>query len=184
MYILGISGSPRIGGNTDLILKEALTAAKSSGAGIKLIRLSDYNLAPCNACMACFANGKCAINDDWKKLYDEITEADGIILASPSYFQGVTAQTKIFIDRIGFLALARRRVDFENKVGGAIAVARRSGVSSTCNQIVTFLTAIGVGIPSGGRVYAIAREKGEVLNAQEGEETARKLGNSIVKALQ
>ncbi len=183
MNVLGVSGSPRVDGNTDLILNEALKAAKSSGAKVKLLRLSDYNLEPCTACMTCFSTGKCVLKDDWQKLYDEITKADGIVLASPSYFQGVTAQMKIFIDRIGFLALARKRIDFAGKVGGAIAVARRSGVSGTCNQMLTFLTALGIAIPSGGRVYAIAREKGEVLSDQEGIQTARQLGDSIAKAL-
>jgi multimeric flavodoxin WrbA len=133
--------------------------------------------------MGCFSTGKCVIQDDWQKLFQELVDADGIILGSPSYFQGVTAQMKIFIDRIGFLALARKRTDFAGKVGAVIAVARRSGVSSTCNQMMTFLTAVGAEIPSGGRVFAIAREKGEVLNDQEGIQTARQLGVSIVKAL-
>ena len=184
MLILGISGSPRVAGNTDLILDEALKAAGLNGAEVKLIRISDYHLEPCNACMTCFKTGKCIIPDEGQKLYDEITRSNGVILASPSYFQGVTGQMKIFIDRIGFLALARKRVDFAGKVGGVIAVARRSGVSSTCNQMIIFLTAIGVAIPSGGRVFAIGREKGEVLKDQEGIETARQLGNCIVKALQ
>jgi multimeric flavodoxin WrbA len=184
MRVLGISGSPRVNGNTDLILKEALTAAKSQGAEIKLIRLEDYNLKPCRACMTCFSTGKCAIEDDWQKLIDEIANADALILASPSYFQGVTAQMKIFIDRIGFLALARQKADFAGKVGGAIAVARRSGVSSTCSQMLTFLTSVGVAIPSGGRVFAIGREKGDVLKDKEGIETARHMGEMIVKALQ
>jgi multimeric flavodoxin WrbA len=183
MRIVGISGSPRIGGNTDLILNEALKAAESSGAETKLIRLCEYKLQPCNACMTCFSSGKCLIDDDCRVLYGELTRADGIILGSPSYFQGVTAQMKIFIDRIGFLALARKRVDFIGKVGGVIAVARRSGVSSTCNQMMTFLTAVGVVIPSGGRVFAIGREKGEVLNDKEGMETARHLGLSMLKGL-
>jgi multimeric flavodoxin WrbA len=183
MYVLGVSGSPRVGGNTDLILNEALAAAKSKGAEVKLIRLSDYSLEPCNACMTCFSTGKCVIKDDWQKLYDELSSADGIILASPSYFQGVTAQMKAFIDRIGFVALARKRTDFAGKVGGAIAVARRSGVSSTCNQMMVFLTAVGMAIPSGGRVYAIGREKGEVLKDQEGIQTARQLGSAVFEAL-
>jgi multimeric flavodoxin WrbA len=183
LRVLGVSGSPRAEGNTDLILGEALKAAKLNGAETKLIRLSDFHLEPCNACMACFKTGKCVIVDDGQALYEEVTNSDSIILASPSYFQGVTAQMKTFIDRVGFLALARKRQDFIGKVGGAIAVARRSGVSSTCNQMMTFLTALGVAIPSGGRVYAIGREIGEVLNDQEGIETARQLGNAMVKAL-
>ena len=104
MLIIGISGSPRVDGNTDLILNEALKAAVSNGAEVKLIRISDYHLEPCNACMTCFKTGKCIIPDDGQKLYDEIKKANGVILASPSYFQGVTGQMKIFIDRIGFLA--------------------------------------------------------------------------------
>lgn len=183
MRVLGISGSPRVNGNTDLMLNEALTAAKSHGAEVKLIRLEDYTLRPCSACMSCFSTGKCAIDDDWPKLNDEIANADALILASPSYFQGVTAQMKTFIDRIGFLALARQRAGFAGKVGGAIAVARRSGVSSTCSQMIGFLTSVGVAIPSGGRVFAIGREKGDVLKDKEGIETARYLGEMIAKAL-
>ena len=184
MYVLGVSGSPRVGGNTDLILNEALKVAKSNSAEVKLIRISDYKLEPCDACMSCFSTGKCAIKDDGEALYQEIAQADGIILGSPSYFQGVTAQMKIFIDRMGFLALARKKRDFTGKAGGVIAVARRSGVSGTCNQMMTFLTAAGFAIPSGGRVFAIGREKGDVLNDKEGVETAKNLGFMIVKALQ
>ena len=122
MLIIGLSGSPRVGGNTDMILQEVLTAAKAEGAEIKLIRISDYRLQPCTGCMACFSAKKCITDDDGENLYQELVKADGIILGSPSYFQGVTAQMKIFIDRIGFLALARGRKDFVEKVGGVIAL--------------------------------------------------------------
>jgi len=179
--IIGISGSPRAGGNTDIILSEALAAAKEEGAEVSLIRISDYRLEPCSACRACFTNKKCVINDDCEKIYREMLRADGVILGSPSYFQAVTAQMKIFIDRIGFLALARERKDFSGKVGGVIAVARRSGVANTCNQMLTFMTAVRMTIPSGGRAFAIAREKGEVAHDKEGMESARYLGKMMVK---
>jgi multimeric flavodoxin WrbA len=181
VLIIGLSGSPRVGGNTDIILEEALAAAKGEGAEVKLIRISDYHVQPCNGCMACFGTKKCLIDDEGETLHQEIVKADGIILGSPSYFQGVTAQMKIFIDRIGFLALARGRKDFAEKVGGVIAVARRSGVSNTCNQMITFLTAVGMTIPSGGRAFAIGREKGEVSKDQEGIDSARHLGKMIVR---
>ena len=183
MHIVGLSGSPRVGGNTDLILEAALKAAKAEGADVKLIRISDYNLSPCNGCMNCFSTKKCANEDEIEKLYGEIMKADGVIMGSPSYFQGVTAQMKIFIDRVGFLALARGRKDFAEKVGGVIAVARRSGVSSTCNQMLTFMTAVGMTIPSGGRVFAIGREKGEVAKDQEGMDTAKHLGKMMVHTI-
>ena len=183
LRIIGVSGSPRVGGNTDIILSEALAAAKEEGAEVRLIRISDYSLEPCSACQACFTSKKCVIDDDCEKIYQEILRADGVILGSPSYFQAVTAQMKIFIDRIGFLALARERKDFAGKVGGVIAVARRSGVSSTCNQMLTFLTAARMTIPSGGRAFAIARQKGEVTRDKEGMESARYLGKMMVKAV-
>lgn len=183
MRIVGISGSPRAGGNTDLILQESLEAAKAEGADVNLIRVSDYHLLPCNGCMTCFSTKKCVNEDDGENLYQEIVKADGVIMGSPSYFQGVTAQMKIFIDRVGFLALARGRKDFAEKVGGVIGVARRSGVSSTCNQMITFMTAVGMIIPSGGRVFAIGREKGEVAKDQEGMNSARHLGKMMVRTI-
>jgi multimeric flavodoxin WrbA len=183
MYIVGLSGSPRKGGNTDLILQEALEAAKANGAEVNLIRICDYHLSACTGCMTCFTTKKCINEDDGENLYQEILKADGVIMGSPSYFQGVTAQMKTFIDRIGFLALARGRKDFAEKVGGVIGVARRSGVSSTCNQMLTFMTAVGMVIPNGGRVFAIAREKGEVAKDQEGMDSARHLGKMMAQTI-
>ncbi len=183
MRIVGISGSPRRGGNTDLILQEALAAAKVEGAEVDLIRISDFRLQPCNGCMACIVSKKCVIDDDVEKLYQEIVKADGIIMGSPSYMQGVTAQMKTFIDRIGFLALARGKKDFVEKVGGVIAVARRSGLSSTCHQMIMFMTGVGMIIPSGGRVYAIGAEKGAVAKDQEGMDSARHLGKMMVRTI-
>lgn len=183
MRVIGISGSPRAGGNTDFILQEALNAAKEEGATVKLIRLSDYNLQPCNGCAACFKTKNCVIDDDGEKIYQEILKADGVILGSPSYFQGITAQTKIFIDRIGYLALARGRKDFAGKVGGVIGVARRSGVAGVCNQMMNFIVAVRMIIPSGGRTFAIAREIGEVSKDKEGMDSAKYLGKTIVKTI-
>ncbi len=183
MQIIGLSGSPRVGGNTDLILQEALASAKTEGADVNLIRICDYHLLPCNGCMSCFSTKKCVNEDDGEKLYQQISAADGVIMGSPSYFQGVTAQMKTFIDRVGFLALARGRKDFAGKVGGVIGVARRSGVSSTCNQMITFMTAVGMIIPSGGRVFAIGRDKGEVVKDQEGMDTARHLGKMMAQTI-
>jgi multimeric flavodoxin WrbA len=183
MLIVGISGSPRVGGNTDMILQEALTAAKDEGADVKLIRISDYSLQPCNACRTCYSTKECVIDDDGEKVYKEILEADGVILGSPSYFQGVTAQMKIFIDRIGYLAIARGRKDFTGKVGGVIGVARRSGVMRTCDQMITFITAVRMIMPSGGRVFAIGNKKGEVAKDTEGVKGARYLGQMMVKTI-
>lgn len=168
-------------GNTDTILHEALAAAKKEGAEVKLIRLSDYRLEPCDACARCRQTKSCVKEDDWGKLYEEILQSDGLILGSPSYFQGVSAQMKTFIDRIGFLSLARK--DFAGKVGGVIGVARRSGLAPVCNQMITFVTATRMIVPSGRRVFAVAREQGEVLKDQEALDSARYLGKMMAKTV-
>jgi len=184
MKVLGISGSPRVGGNTDLIVQESLNAASEEGAVVRLLRICDCNLKPCDACRVCFGSGECAIKDDIEKLYQAVMDADGLILASPVYFQGVTAQMKTFIDRVGYLHNARGRKDFEGKVAGVIAVARRSGLEAASSQMLMFLTASRMVIPSGGRVFAVAREKGEVMSDDEGVDSARYLGKMMAKTIQ
>jgi multimeric flavodoxin WrbA len=99
LRVLGIAGSPRRGGNTDLLLAEVLKGAESKGAKVKTIVLNDLNISPCQHCDACFEAGRCRIKDDMQKVYRELEKADRIVLASPVHFMGVTAQTKAMIDR-------------------------------------------------------------------------------------
>jgi multimeric flavodoxin WrbA len=97
--VLGIAGSPRRGGNTDLLLAEVLRGAQSKGAGVKTIVLNDLDMTPCQHCDACFKKGVCRFNDDMQMVYKEMEKADRIVLASPVHFMGVSAQAKIMIDR-------------------------------------------------------------------------------------
>ena len=99
LFVLGIAGSPRRGGNTDLLLDEALKGATSQGARTKKIVLKDLKIAPCDHSDACFKTGKCYINDDMQKIYRYLEKADRIVLASPIQFMTVTAEMKIMIDR-------------------------------------------------------------------------------------
>ncbi len=99
MKVLGIAGSPRRGGNTDLLLAELIKGAASKGAETKIIVLNDLNITPCQHCDACLKEGKCRIQDDMQMIYDELEQADRIVLASPIQFMGVTAQMKAMIDR-------------------------------------------------------------------------------------
>jgi hypothetical protein len=99
LKVLGIAGSPRRGGNTDLLLAELIRGAASKGADIKTIFLSELDIAPCQHCDACFEAGECKIDDDMQLIYRELAAADRIVLASPIHFMGVTAQTKAMIDR-------------------------------------------------------------------------------------
>jgi multimeric flavodoxin WrbA len=100
MRVLGIAGSPRRNGNTDLLLAEFIKGAESKGAEVKTIVLNDLDIAPCQHCDACLKAGKCRIDDDMQMVYQELEKADVIVLASPIQFTGVTAQMKAMIDRL------------------------------------------------------------------------------------
>jgi len=97
--VLGIAGSPRRSGNTDLLLAELMKGAASQGAEVKTIILSDLKISPCQHCDACLEAGKCRMDDDMRMVYRELEAADRIVLASPIQFMGITAQMKAMIDR-------------------------------------------------------------------------------------
>lgn len=99
MYVLGINGSPRIGGNTDILLDKALQGAESKGGKTEKVILNNLKLAPCQECEKVLDDGTCIVKDDFQELYKKITEADAVILASPIFFGSLSAQTKIMIDR-------------------------------------------------------------------------------------
>jgi multimeric flavodoxin WrbA len=99
LKVLGISTSPRKGGNSDLLLLQALAGAHSAGAITEYIRLSDFDIRPCTECNCCYADGVCIIADDYQQILDKILHADRLIFATPIYFMIVCAQAKMLIDR-------------------------------------------------------------------------------------
>ena len=99
MRVLGIAGSPRRGGNTDLLLNEVMKGAASRGAEVKTIILSHLKIAPCQHCDGCLETGRCKVEDDMQMVHSELMKADRLALASPVHFMGVTAQAKAMIDR-------------------------------------------------------------------------------------
>ncbi|MFC1899324.1 flavodoxin family protein [Chloroflexota bacterium] len=99
MRVLGIAGSPRRGGNTDMLLFEFMKGATSVGSETRTIILNDLKITPCQHCDACLEAGICRINDDMQMIYQKLKAADIIILASPIQFMGLTAQMKAMIDR-------------------------------------------------------------------------------------
>jgi multimeric flavodoxin WrbA len=99
MKVLAFNGSPRRGGNTELLLAEAIRGVKEEGGDVTTYNLSTLNLKACMNCGHCDSAGRCIIKDDMQAIHDEIRSADRIIVASPIFFFSVSAQTKIMIDR-------------------------------------------------------------------------------------
>jgi multimeric flavodoxin WrbA len=99
LKVLGISGSPRRGGNTDTLLARFLEGSASQGAETKTLYARDLNIAGCKHCDACLAQGICRIKDDMQMVYTEMEAADRIVIASPLQFMTVTSELKALIDR-------------------------------------------------------------------------------------
>ena len=99
MRVLGVAGSPRRGGNTDMLLAELMKGAASRGAEVKTIVVSELNYNTCIHCDACLKTGVCKFKDNMQDIYAEFEQADVIVLASPIQFTGVTAPMKAMIDR-------------------------------------------------------------------------------------
>jgi multimeric flavodoxin WrbA len=114
--VLGLFGSPRKGGNTDLLLDEALKGAAAEGATVEGIHLSDCRITPCRECLNCFKDGACVIADEMQRIYPRLLEADIVILASPIFFYGITGWAKAMVDRVQAL-WARKYVLFDPALG-------------------------------------------------------------------
>jgi NAD(P)H-dependent FMN reductase len=99
MKVLALNGSPRKGGNTEILLEEMLTGVKEQGGEVKLYNLNTMRLTPCQDCGACDEKARCPIPDDMQAIYDELRTADRIIIASPIFFYNISAQMKAMIDR-------------------------------------------------------------------------------------
>jgi len=112
--IIGINGSPRIGGNTDILLDKVLEGAKSKGGDVEKVILNNLKFSPCQECKNMRDDGTCIIEDDMQPLYKKIEDADAIILASPIFFGSLSAQTKMMIDR--FQCVWRAKYIFKKEV--------------------------------------------------------------------
>ena len=143
MRILGIAGSPRRGGNTDLLLAKAIRGAESSGAKAKTIVLCQLDIAPCDHSDDCLVAGDCSIQDDMQMVYRELERADRIVLASPIHFMGVTAQTKAMIDRCQALWARKYKLkvpplgDERERQGLFISVGGRSKANQFGSALAT-----------------------------------------------
>jgi len=183
MKVVGIVGSPRKNGNTEILTTHTLRAIADEGLDTELIRLADLDIRPCNACMVCQQEERCPIEDDLFPIYLKMKEADGIILASPVYFGSATALMKALMERTGYISRPYGE-PFKGKVGGSLVVARRTGQNFTLAQLNFWFQILGMVVP--GSTYwnmAFGREKGEVSNDEEGLRTAWNFGKNVAWAV-
>ncbi len=187
MKILGIWGSPRQGGNSEVLLDTFLDAARENGAEVEKILLRKLKISPCLEIYNCFKDGTCPIKDDMRPLYDTLLAADVVALASPIFFYGVSAQAKAFIDRTQAL-WARRyylKQDFpgSERQGVLLCTGATHGKLLFVGARLTaryFFDAINVTYAAEILVRGVD-EKGAILERPEVLEEARELGRRLAR---
>lgn len=157
MKVLGIVCSPRRGGNTEILVEEALAAAREAGAQTELVFVADKKIAPCDGCASCRKTGVCRIKDDMQPIYQQLEMADAIIFGTPVYFANVSAQAKTIMDRT-YLLLGDKRL--RGKVGAPIIAARRIGAGQTRSLLYSYFATQEMILIRGAIGYG--REKGDV----------------------
>jgi multimeric flavodoxin WrbA len=189
MKVLGIVGSPRKGGNTEIMVEEALAAAREAGAETEIASVAGKNIAPCDGCSACHRAGVCHIKDDMQSIYPKLESADAIIFGTPVYFGGVSAQMKAIIDRtFKYLEDPKEPRKLRGKVAAPIVTARRVGAGQTRTFLYGFFAGQGM-VPVRGAI-GYGRLKGEVKTGPGGGrdmtalEEARITGREVVEMLQ
>jgi len=182
MKVLGISGSPRKNGNSEILLQIALKPFEEKNWGVSTFLLSERRVAPCTGCDDCEKAGDCSISDDMVFLYEQFTACDAIIIASPVYYRNVTAQLKAVFDRS---YAVRENQPLKEKIGGGIAVGRGTGggQSIVLTVIYNYLLSSGAIVVPGelNGVSAVADQPGEILQQPKRLRQARILGENVLK---
>jgi len=180
MKILGLVGSYRKLGNTEVLVKEALMEAQRLGAEVDILRLTDLEIKPCKGCMACiFKQEACRIQDGWSQLRDMLNKSDGVILGAPTYILGPPGIIKMIIDRN--IAIMYQKSQSQIKPGAIIGVAGVKGWETfTLPMLNLFMLSSGFTVVDQAIFYA--QGPGEILLNDSAMERARKLGFNLYQA--
>ena len=182
MYALAVNGSPRKGGNTELLLKEVLSELDNNGWETELEKVGGTAIRGCMACQKCFENkdNQCSVKKDkFNDIFAKMLRADAIILGSPTYFAAVSADLKALIERAGYVAYANGNA-FSGKIGAAVVAVRRGGATHAYDTINHMFQMSRMILP--GSTYwnmGFGLHKEEVLEDSEGMANMRHLGKSI-----
>lgn len=178
MKTLGINSSPRRKNSRTLKLVQAvLNGAQTQGAEIELVDICALNINYCMGCEVCFAKGECIHADDLNELVDKMLNSDGIVLGSPVYMHGVTAQLKTVIDR---LADAIHCQLLSGKYGCAVTTSGGSADADVLDYMNNFLNELGI-ITVGKVGVALDRNPAALDGAIN---KAVKLGMTLAKSIQ
>jgi len=183
MKVLGIMGSPRIGGNSDILLDDALAGAEKAGAQVEKIILDKKKISGCRDCKKCNETGLCVLKDDMPEIHKKILEADAIIHSVPVYFWSMTAQMKAYLDRwCAFFdaTWSWHKAYYPKMKGkpiGLITVCGDPNVHTADPVVHSFKSTMTMTKMKWlGEVMASASDKGDILQNEKAREQAFALG--------
>jgi multimeric flavodoxin WrbA len=182
MNVVAFSGSARKDGNTAILVRHVFAELEKEGIETELVQLAGERIRGCTACYQCWQNkdGACVIRDDIvNSCIEKMRGADGIILASPTYFADITSEMKALMDRSGMVSRANGDM-FRRKAGAAVIAVRRCGAIHAFDSINHFFL-IGQMIIPGSSYWniGVGRQIGEVEADEEGVQTMKALGENM-----
>ena len=180
MKILGLIGSYRKLGNTEVLVKEALMEAQSHGAEVDMLRLTDLRIEPCKGCMACaFKQEECRIQDSWRSFRDKVIENDAVILGAPTYLFGSAGIIKMITDRN--IAFQSGNFQHTGKPGAIISVSGVRGWEPFALPMLNvFMFTCGLMVID--QVMFYAQGPGEILLDDSAMKRAREVGSNVFEA--
>ena len=187
MRIVAFCGSARRNGNTSILARTVLGELESAGMETELVQLAGKDIRGCLACRKCFEkkDRRCSgREDDVNGCIEKMIQADGFILASPTYFADLTPEMKALIDRAGYVARANDGL-FKRKVGAAVVAARRAGAIHAFDSMNHFFFISEMIVP--GSNYwnlGFGLDKGDVEKDEEGLQTMKQLGKNMAWLLE
>jgi multimeric flavodoxin WrbA len=182
MKVVAFNGSARKDGNTAILVNHVFQELEKQGIETELVQLSGKKIQGCIACYKCFENKdqRCSVTKDiLNSCIEKMLRADGIILASPTYFANISTELKALIDRAGLTSMANGGM-FKRKVGAAVVAVRRGGSIHAFNAINHFFFINQMIVP--GSNYwnmGFGMDKGDVEKDEEGLGTMKVLGKNM-----
>jgi len=192
--ITAIYGSPRAGGNTDVLLEAFLSGVRAAGGSAAEVFLRDLRIQPCTACMGCEHTGCCVLRDDMDRLYPLFETSDVLVLAAPVFFYGFGAMTKAMIDRSQAFWVRKYRLEQDMNTqrrsasgSGILLSAGGSGGKRNFEGVLLsaryFFDALGMGFAH-HLTYGRMDEAGAIQRHPTACTDAEKLGRAVVTGSQ
>ena len=176
MKVLILNGSPRVGGNKSVAIREMVQVFEKEGVEAEVVQIGNENVRGCIACGHCFKEGKCVFNDVVNVLAPKFEEADGLVVASPVYYASANATLIACLDRLFYST----HFDKTMKVGASVVCARRGGCSATFDELNKYFTIANMPIASSQYWNSIhGRVQGDAEMDEEGKQTMRALARNM-----